>query len=75
MDNMALLIGYTIITSLGVAAMLLVAWLVARLFANAIWRATGAWLTIRELEEAVKEWRERHPEKAAAAKKRSAART
>lgn len=72
MDAIAYLIGGTVMAGAGILAMLLFAWLVARAVANAVWRGTGAWLTIRELEEAVNEWRERHPEKAAKAKKRNA---
>lgn len=75
MDAIAILIGGTIMAGAGLLVMLLIAWLIARLVADAAWRGSGAWLTLRELEEAVSEWRERHPEKAARAKKRHEAQT
>lgn len=70
MQAIAILIGGTIMAGAGLLVMLLIAWLIARLVADAAWRGSGAWLTLRQLEQAVSEWRERHPEEAARAKKR-----
>lgn len=67
MDYVAYWIGYSVMASLGLAAMLLVTWIAA----NATWRILIAGLNALDVMEAVAEWRARHPDKAAAAKKRN----